>query len=208
MSLARRILKSMERAKLDLLARKQARLIRAASVKSRKLHLACGPVVREGWINLDIEARRGILVWDLRRSLPLEEKTVDLIYAEHFIEHLSLQEGEALMRDCYRVLDVGGVLRLSTPDLVFVIEEYRANRLTEWSDMGWRPTSGAQMINEAMRLWGHQFLYDKDELFAALTRSGFSKIRECGWRQSGVADLEGAESRPYHREIIVEAVKM
>ncbi|MGE3710106.1 MAG: methyltransferase domain-containing protein [Hyphomicrobiaceae bacterium] len=185
----------------------KARQFRTAARQSRKLHLACGPVVRQSWTNVDIEARPGVLDWDLRRALPLDAGSIDIVYAEHFIEHITLDEGEALMCECQRALTLGGVVRLSTPDLAFLIEEYRAQRLTEWEDMGWLPQSGARMVNEGMRMWGHQFLYDEPELHAMLRRAGFVVVRNCSWRESTIPALVGAESRPFHNELIVEAVK-
>lgn len=185
----------------------EARRLRAALRASRKLHLACGPVVRNGWINVDIEAHEGAFRWDLRRPLPFDPFSIDLVYAEHFIEHITLDEAEALMRECLRILAPGGVVRLSTPDLAFLIEEYREHRLTEWANMGWLPQSASRMVNEGMRMWGHQFLYDEPELHAMLHRAGFATVRNCPWRESPLVALVGAESRPHHHELIVEAVR-
>ena len=32
-------------------------------------------------------------MWDLRKPLPLPENSVDFIYNEHFLEHLTADEG-------------------------------------------------------------------------------------------------------------------
>lgn len=189
------------------LASGDARRLRKAAQDCKKLHLACGPVIREGWINVDIDEREGAFRWDLRRKLPFDAGSIDVIYAEHFIEHITLEEAEALMRDCVRALSPVGVCRLSTPDLAFLVGEYQLGRLTEWADMGWRPKSPARMINEGMRLWGHHFLYDEAELHGMLYGAGFATVKNCKWRESDIPALACAESRPYHRELIVEATK-
>lgn len=38
------------------------------------------------------------------------------IYSEHFFEHLFLDEAVALLRECFRVLAPGGVVRICVPD--------------------------------------------------------------------------------------------
>ncbi len=54
-----------------------------------------------------------------RRGLPFEN--VASIYAEHFLEHLALQEGMAFLVGCRRVLAPAGILRISTPNLDWVM---------------------------------------------------------------------------------------
>jgi predicted SAM-dependent methyltransferase len=63
------------------------------------------------------------------------------------------------------------------------------------------------MLNEGMRSWGHQFLYDRAELIDVLAEAGFSVVREVAWRESTIPELRGREQRPFHREIIVEAAR-
>lgn len=62
-----------------------------------KLHIGCGTVYKEGWINIDNNSDNNIekmdFMWDLRKPLPLPENSVDFIYNEHFLEHLTVDEG-------------------------------------------------------------------------------------------------------------------
>jgi hypothetical protein len=41
------------------------------------------------------------------------------------------------------------------------------------ADVGWRPATPCQMVNEGLRLWGYQFLYDASELKRILEEAGF-----------------------------------
>ena len=43
-------------------------------------------------------------------------------------------------------------------------------RVSEWLDMQWAPRTPCDMVNEAMRLWGHLYVWDEDELIRALWR--------------------------------------
>ena len=173
-----------------------------------RLHLACGSNILDGWANIDLSSdKKSIISWDLTKPLPVSSGTIHYIFSEHFIEHIRLGEGRDLLSECYRVLKPGGVLRVSTPNLRKIIEEYLLGRLIEWSDVSWNPTTPCQMVNEALRLWGHQFVYDADELKRAFEETGFSQVTQVEWRKSKHKGLDGLECRPFHGEIILEGVK-
>jgi predicted SAM-dependent methyltransferase len=101
----------------------------------------------------------------------------------------------------------GGVIRISTPNLRFLVEQYYAGSLEEWRDVGWAPATAAQMLNEGLHLWGHKFVYDYNELCLALREAGFQAARAVPWRDSEYVELSGRETRPHHSDLIVEAVK-
>jgi predicted SAM-dependent methyltransferase len=170
-----------------------------------KLHLGSGLRHMEGWANLDLQGDDN-LIWDLRKPLPVAAGAIRYVYSEHFIEHVTRDDALKLMRNCRAVLAPGGVARLSTPDLQRLADDYRAGDIPKMAHADWRPTSLCRMVNEAMRLWGHQFLYDEDEMRAMLTEAGFSKVRRMPWRESEHPELRGLETRPYFGDLIVEAV--
>lgn len=178
------------------------------SAMSPLLHLGCGPCVLPGWINLDTEQGiPGVVSWDLRRELPLRDQSIEAVYSEHFIEHLSLEDARRLLRECARVMKPGALIRLSTPDLAFLVEAYRASRLHEWQDVDWLPASAADLMNEGMRSWGHRYLHDEASLCRLLASAGFIEPTRVAWRQSRDARLQGLESRPFHGDLIVEAIR-
>ncbi len=194
------------RSALGLLEPGKDRTPARLNLQNQKLHLGSGSIRLEGWLNIDIEAPQADLRLDLRRPLPCAENSVRYVFSEHFIEHITRPEAVRLLRECWRVLAPGGVLRLSTPSLQWIIEKYQEKNLTEWGDL-WRPATPCQMLNEGMRSWGHQFVYDMDELTAVLADAGFASLEWGDWRRSRHAELNGLEQRPYHRELIVEATK-
>ena len=173
-----------------------------------RLHLTCGNNILEGWVNVDYSNKRNVVVWDLTDiPLPVADCSINYIFLEHFIEHINVSDAEALLKDCCRVLTRGGVIRISTPNLRKLISEYELGSTGEWLDVGWKPNTPCQMINEGFRLWGHQYIYDIEELHEMLNRSGFNAIKEVKWRESEVVALKDLECRPFHGEIIVEASK-
>ena len=170
-----------------------------------KLHLGCGTNIIKGWVNIDLDSPLADVHADLRCPFPYGDNSIDFIFNEHFLEHVTRDEGVAFLKECRRVLKPGGVFRVSTPDLRWLIAQYVSGRLNEWTDVSWTPKTSCRMLNEGMRLWGHQFVYDLPELLQILQEVGFSDVCEVVHRKSAHIDLVELESRPWHHELIVEA---
>ncbi len=88
-----------------------------------KLHLGCGPDVRAGWVNVDINLNNDgqpdnseFFNYDLRLGIPLPDESCIYIYSSHFFEHLSDVYGQTLFRESFRVLSKGGRIRFCLPD--------------------------------------------------------------------------------------------
>src|SRR5262245_11816611 len=154
-----------------------------------RLHVGCGQEAIAGWINVDIRELPGVdRVVDVTQGLPFSD--LETIYAEHFLEHLSLEQGLAFLRECRRALSEEGVLRLSTPNLDWVYAtHYRPER---WSTDRESLTDCMQ-LNRAFRGWGHQFLYNRPTLVAALSSAGFSGITFHRYGESARPDLANLE---------------
>jgi predicted SAM-dependent methyltransferase len=170
-----------------------------------RLHLGSGGRILPGWANVDMGGQPGTICWDLRNPLPLAAGAVRLVYSEHFIEHVTLEAAGQLFRHVRQVMARGGVLRVSTPDLRRLAEDYLSGHLVQMPHGGWFPATLCRMVNEGMRLWGHVFLYDEPELIGLLAESGFSDVRRVAWGESEVAELRALESRPDFGDLIVEA---
>lgn len=169
-----------------------------------KLHLGCGPRLIDGWVNVDLIEQAGIMNHDLRNPLPFGEGEVGKVYSEHFIEHLNRHDGLKFLKECHRVLNKSvGFFRISTPDLTYLVDAYSKNDLTRFSKVGWLPRTKAQMVNEAMHEWGHQFLYDEQELVGAMLEAGFRAITRV---KKDTGFLMNLECRPDCNDLIIEAV--
>lgn len=175
--------------------------------KRSRLHLACGSNLIEGWANIDLSGSRKVIKLDLTGPLPVAADSVDRVFCEHFIEHIEYEQAAHLVAECHRALRPGGVLRVSTPNLHVLVDRYLRQDLNEWRDVGWVPETPCRLLNESMRLWGHRFLFDADELRRLFSEAGFTHIEQVSWRVSRHADLGGLECRPNHGELIFECVK-
>ncbi len=207
-TICRAILPPILVAPAERLHRKHSKIqARRALTGAKRLHLGCGNHVLENWHNVDLEGPAEVIKWDLSKALPIASNSVELIFSEHFIEHIPKPRARKLLRSCYDALRPGGILRLSTPDLDALIVAYQQKRLRDWADVEWLPASPCQMVNEGMRNWGHEFVYNKSELFELLRECGFTHIKSVEWRKSDHPDLYKLECRPFHQEIIVECHK-
>ena len=95
-----------------------------------RLHLGCGPNILKGWANIDFLAGNGVTRWNLTDPLPVKTGTVDFVFTEHFIEHISLAQAQGLLKECHRVLRPGGIVRVSTPGLNTIAREDPSGRLS------------------------------------------------------------------------------
>jgi len=172
-----------------------------------RLHLGCGGNALEGWSNIDLGGGKSVIHLNLAKPLPVASDSVQFVFSEHFLEHLTLSQGRRFVAECYRVLAPGGILRISTPNLEAMLQAYADKSITLMSYRGWNPKTPCRMLNEGMRLWGHRFVYDHDELYSLLAESGFSDITPAQWHQSLHPELCNLECRPYHGDLIMEARK-
>lgn len=187
-----------------------------------KLHVGCGPCYLEGWLNADIDLRQRVDIFlDAREPLPFEANQFQFVFAEHLIEHLSFDEGRRFCREVYRVLRPGGVLRLSTPDLQFLINYYEdpseaAKAYTEYHTREFlRETveSKALVISNFFHDFGHRIIYDWELLVRLLREEGFLKIERRQVGESPHPQLRSIERHgdhyPFNGEesMLLEAVK-
>jgi predicted SAM-dependent methyltransferase len=169
-----------------------------------RLHLGSGGRLLDGWANVDINGL-GNIVWDLTKPLPIPAGGVRFVYSEHFVEHISLSDARRLLSHARRVMAPGSTIRISTPDLKVLVDDYQAGRTVRMDHADWFPETPCQMVNEAVRQWGHSFIYDEAELTRLLGECGFSDVRRVKWGESDFPELRGLESRPDFGDLIVEA---
>ena len=166
-----------------------------------KLHLGCGKVRLSKWINIDLDESSGgaDIVWDLTRGIPLDDASCQLIYCEHLLEHFTVEEGLALLRECRRVLEAEGILRVAVPSLDVIIEKsasgnWKDQEWLSWPEYGYIQTR-AEMLNMAFRAWGHKWLYDREELHRRLHEAGFTRVKDVEWGGSEEVELKNRETR-------------
>ncbi len=187
-----------------------------AALGLRGIHCGCGQTLLPGWLNTDrlqlldeaghtslpgrltrIDRNHYYLEHDQTQPLPLPDEAFEWAFAEHFLEHVSPEEAVRWLREIRRLLTRNGLLRISTPDLRRYVagycnrtdsffERHRANLLAQgYKDV---PTRPAWMINQIFRFWGHQWIYDLDEVRTAAVAAGFAHdaVVECSFRRGQI----------------------
>ena len=144
-----------------------------------RVHLGCGYRPRKDWINVDQARGPEVqVVWDLRRGLPFADESCSAVFSEHFIEHITKEDAANLLSECHRVLQAGGVLRLSTPDAELFLRSYAGDKEFLAHPGFTQPIdTPVDRVNYMMREYGqHLWSYDEELLTLMFQRAGFSKV--------------------------------
>lgn len=209
-----------------LTAFRRRRIVRdyVATHPVRKLQLGSGLKLMEGWLNTDCSlVFKSPCFLDVTRPFPIENAQFDYVFTEHLIEHLTFKEGQNLLRESFRVLKPGGKIRVACPDLMKVIGLYTAPRSAareqyikhcvdcSLGDIG--TYNECFVINNAVRNWGHKFLYDEQTMKLAMERAGFEDVVRCEVCVSSDPSLKNLESfgqgyeAKCYETIVMEACK-
>jgi predicted SAM-dependent methyltransferase len=191
--------------------RRSLRTLRGLPAKDLRLNVGCGPNALPGWVNIDMARAPGVdVVWDLRRGLPFADESCAVVFGEHVVEHMPKEAAEFMAREARRVLQPGGVLRLSTPDAGRYLRSYVGDReFLRHPSFGRPAETPLERINQMMREDGqHLWAYDAESLILLLRKAGFSTAVEQQFGQSLHPSLRGidSESRAFET-LYMEAVR-
>jgi predicted SAM-dependent methyltransferase len=147
-----------------------------------------------------------VLHFDLAHGIPFQDASVPAVYSSHFFEHITKKNAERLMRECFRVLKPGGMIRIVVPSLESEVRKMReAVEHYEQGDVAEVQkylTSNIIGYNNAYN--NHRWMYNFQEMREALERAGFTDVVERTFREGMFPDVETIETRG---GLAVEAVK-
>lgn len=152
-----------------------------------RLHVGCGRERLEGWVNIDNQAYPEVdVVADVTRGLKFEE--AEAVYAEHFLEHLAIDQALEFLRESHRALREGGLIRLTTPNLDWVwASHYRLE-----ADADEKQVMGLR-LNRAFYGWEHRYIWNRPLLERAMTVCGFTDLAWPGYGESRHELFRGIE---------------
>jgi predicted SAM-dependent methyltransferase len=156
---------------------------------------------------------------DISRPLPFAAASVDWVYAEHLLEHVTPDTAIGWLRELRRILVPGGLLRLSTPDLAIYARHYldggpffaeHRERMREaLAPAPPMPARPAFMVNQIFYFYGHRWIYDEAELRYALGAAGFDPdaVRRRSFRVGERDDVAALDSEIRSDESIYVEVR-
>jgi predicted SAM-dependent methyltransferase len=204
-----------------------------------KLNLGCGSVRPGGWINTDsslnahiqripvvgtivhkafhtVEYDSNNLVYmNLNKRWKYRSNSVDVVYASHLFEHLTLSSAELFLKESFRCLKPGGTIRIVVPDLYKICKKYIHEYEIEgkmdptefimWAINMHREGQYGKKINWFKKMvleWQgyphqHKFMYDEKSLANKLKQNGFNNIASLSYGVSEyipeIRDVEGTK---------------
>lgn len=172
---------------------------------ARKLQIGAGGNNMAGWLNTDFEPGTGQAYLNATGRFPLPDASFRYAFSEQVIEHLSYEDGLSMLRECQRILQPGGKIRIATPNLLKFIALFQEAKTDEmrrymdakvkWHGWPWVTTPECLMLNLQMQSWGHKFLYDPQTLRHSLETVGYRQIQEFAPGDSDDPQLKGIEAR-------------
>ena len=87
------------------------------------------------WLTVDLQGADITLNLSQHERLPFDNDSKSIVYSSHMIEHISPETLKFFLRESYRILEKGGIIRLEAPDPVKIIEAYKTGNHGFFKDM-------------------------------------------------------------------------
>lgn len=92
------------------------------------LNLGCGSHYHKEWTNIDfVSKNEDVIPHNLLNGIPFPNNDFDVIYHSHVLEHFQKEDGYKFLKECFRVLNYNGIIRVAVPDLEIIVKEYLKN---------------------------------------------------------------------------------
>lgn len=131
--------------------------------------------------------------WDVREGIPLHDDTVELIFSEHFLEHIDYPRSvKHYVREAHRVLTQDGKIITGVPDAAFALSQYPGplNPADEMVERWYAKRDCRRDINTQLDLVNlvfrdqdddpkytpHFWAYDYEKLVQLFTEAGFATV--------------------------------
>ncbi len=156
------------------------------------LNIGTGGRDLAGWVNLD-ETKPGDVLARVP-PIPFRDECFDEILMSHVVEHMPLDAGRAVMKECHRILKPGGVMTVIVPDAKIISLAYLAGQVDN-------ETLNDLYVYSYCQESQHRWFYDRRTLNQIVTDAGFVGLRRLNrftddhimapaWFQAGLAAVK------------------
>jgi SAM-dependent methyltransferase len=180
-----------------------------ANSQNLRLHLGCGPVHIPGFVNIDIAPAP--MAMNVLWGMPFEDGQAEIVYLSHLLEHLFYpRDVMALLKELFRVLKPGGMIRVVVPDMARCVQAYQAQDHAFFdarrAHFSWWPENASMLENfltyagvgaePGFLFESHKYGYDLATLAKALAGAGFQRVERSAYQQSAHPALRVEDQSP------------
>ena len=172
-----------------------------------RLVIGCGRNAVKGWLNTDLHPQKAapekVRYLNAAKTFPFSEQTFDYVYSEHIFEHLTFKDSCNMLKESYRVLKPGGVMRMALPHADFLFDMYSnpeklGNKAyVDYSTAHYckhittvlnsEKNHHVYVVNDFYRNWNHQMMHNFNSLTELVGEFGFGDIQQ---REVGQSPLD------------------
>lgn len=176
------------------------------------LNLGSGPrgIESDAWVNVDGYMDKNVAYcMDFNSKFPFPDNLFYGIFCEHVLEHFDLENGQKLLRECFRVLRPGGCVRFIVPDGEKIIHTYFNNPSELLERRGINMACAMEAVNSYFRQrYEHQIAYDNQLLMHQFLMAGFTKVQKVSFKNGIVSIPVIIDDKKYEWEsLYMEAIK-
>lgn len=196
-----------------------------------KINIGCGSILKKGWINADVRWKRGEKWRKEQEKLgypsvtwksacdpwDFDDNVFNYVFSEHMIEHVKASDGLKMLKEAYRTLKSGGVIRIVCPSREFYeslrnkdYDPFVINYMKLIHNREANIGSANHVVNRTLNGQGHLWVPTSKQLIDQIKKAGFKDVKLCEYGISKHKELHNLEVQDELRpaeSICVEGTK-
>lgn len=147
-----------------------------------KLNVGSGDDHRIGYVNIDGNSfKKPDIILNIKPGVLLSnfgDNSCEEILAKDILEHFTHWEAKALLKEFYKLLEVGGTVLIITPDFEIIVGSDSTAKTKQIWIYGGQDYLDKDTANRAFHpeYYCHKYCWIEEELIDELKRIGFSEV--------------------------------